>query len=177
MAPFGAADDAPDRVLAQVAQRYRRALHAYFRRRVDPPHECEDLAQDVLLRLARRTAGDDIRDVQPYLFQTANSVLTDHYRRRAARGHALTEAYDEDLHARADVVSPEQHLIDREARERLHAQIAALPERSREAFVLFRFEGMRQAEIAAHMGISISAVEKHVKLGMVRIAAALAETE
>lgn len=49
------------------------------------------------------------------------------------------------------------------------AAIEALPERARRAFILFRFEELKQAEIARVMNISISAVEKHIRLGMVRI--------
>ena len=38
----------------------------------------------------------------------------------------------------------------------------ALPERTRTIFVLRRIEGMRHKEIALRLGISVSAVEKHV---------------
>jgi DNA-directed RNA polymerase specialized sigma24 family protein len=36
---------------------------------------------------------------------------------------------------------------------------------------------MRQSDIAAHMGISLSAVEKHIRLGMVRLASAMATAD
>lgn len=166
----------PHAALDAIAHRYRGALIAYFRRRVTPVHESEDLTQEVLLRLAQRAGGGDIRAVQPYVFQTAASVLTDHLRRRAARGWGLTEEYRDEIHARA-TVSPEDTLLDDELRTSLTAAIESLPERARHAFVLFRFEGMRQSDIAAHMGISLSAVEKHIRLGMVRLACALAPTE
>jgi len=45
-----------------------------------------------------------------------------------------------------------------------------LPERTRDIFILFRVEKMRQAEIAKRLGVSVSAVEKHV----IRAAAHLA---
>lgn len=162
------------RMLTTVAQRYRSALNAYFRRRVDPPHESEDLTQDVLLRLAARDGATDVRALQPYIFQTASNVLNDYYRRRAARGGAMIDSYCEELHAPADI-SPEQAMLGQEAMDRLSREIAALPDRARQAFLLFRFEGMRQADIARHMGISVSAVEKLIKRGMTGIASALAE--
>jgi RNA polymerase sigma factor (sigma-70 family) len=162
--------------LAAIAARYRPALQAYFRSRVDPPHECEDLAQEVLLRLAARKDAGNIRALQAYVFQTAGNVLTDHYRRRAVRGGGLIDTYCELSHAPADI-SPEQSLLAREAMDRLGRSIAELPDRARQAFVLFRFENMRQADIASHMGISVSAVEKLIKRGMVGISAALAEGE
>ncbi len=48
---------------------------------------------------------------------------------------------------------------------------SALPERSREAFLLQRQHGLSYGEIAATMGISVSTVEKH----MIRALAALRE--
>jgi RNA polymerase sigma-19 factor, ECF subfamily len=167
-------DATADGALGEIARRYRVALNAYFRRRVTPPHECEDLTQEVLLRLAQRAGGGDIRAVQPYVFQTAANVLTDHLRRRATRGWGRTETYREDVHAQPDH-SPENALLERETLSRLSAAIETLPERARHAFVLFRFEGMRQSDIAAHMGISLSAVEKHIRLGMIRLAMAMAD--
>jgi RNA polymerase sigma factor (sigma-70 family) len=160
--------------LAEMAEHYRGALNSFFMRRVDPPHEGEDLTQEVLMRLAARGVDQDVRDLQPYIFQTAAHVLTDHFRRRAVRGAKITEPYREALHAPADH-SPEQALMGREALDRLAQSVAALPDRVRQAFVLFRYEGMRQADIARHMGISVSAVEKLVKKGMIGLAAALAE--
>lgn len=162
-------------VLDEVARRYRSSLNAWFRRRVTPPHECEDLTQEVLLRLAQRASGGDILAVQPYVFQTAARVLTDHLRRRAVRGWGLSDSFHDDDHA--DTASPESALLDAEVRARLAAAVESLPERARRAFVLFRFDGMRQADIAAHMGISLSAVEKHLRLGMVRVAQVLAASE
>ena len=52
-----------------------------------------------------------------------------------------------------------------DARQRLRAfaeTIAALPPRCREAFVLSRFEGLANGEIAGRLGISRNMVEKHV---------------
>jgi RNA polymerase sigma-70 factor (ECF subfamily) len=40
--------------------------------------------------------------------------------------------------------------------------IAALPARTRDVFVLHRFEEMSGSRIAAALGLSVSAVEKHI---------------
>jgi RNA polymerase sigma-70 factor (ECF subfamily) len=52
--------------------------------------------------------------------------------------------------------------LDREALERVVEAIAGLPPRTREVFVLHRFEEITGARIAEQLGISESAVEKHI---------------
>ena len=42
------------------------------------------------------------------------------------------------------------------------ASLESLPPRMREAFKLHKLEGLSHAETARSMGISISAVEKHI---------------
>lgn len=159
--------------LEAVARRYRGALIAFFMRRTgNKRQESEDLTQEVFLRLAGRRSADDIREVEPYVFQTAANVLTDHVRRRAVRAHGHADPYREEEDRRADF-SPERVLLGKEDVARVMAAIEALPERARKAFILFRFEELKQAEIAQHMGISVSAVEKHIRLGMVRVGQAL----
>jgi RNA polymerase sigma-70 factor (ECF subfamily) len=45
-----------------------------------------------------------------------------------------------------------------------------LPARTRDIFVLFRLDQLKQSEIAARMGISVSAVEKHVVRAVAHLA-------
>ncbi len=51
----------------------------------------------------------------------------------------------------------------------LKAALAELPERTQTVFVLHRFEGLRYGEIAVTLGISVSAVEKHMMRAMSHI--------
>lgn len=169
----------PDRhaLLTLVAGRYRAALNAFFRRRLrEDAHQCDDLTQDVFVRLARQQARQGIDNLEPYVFRTAASVLVDHLRRRAVRPEGRSELFDDALHAPEDF-SPERVLLGKEEVARLMDAIMDLPARARQALLLFRFEDLKQAEIAERMGISVSAVEKHIKLGMIRIADALDDRE
>jgi len=161
--------------LEAIARRYRGPLNSFFRRRMSPgAQDCEDLTQEVLLRLARRSQDSAIKRIEGYIFQTAAAVLVDLSRRRAVRGADKSESYDDSLHAPADF-SPEHVLTDKRELEKVLAAIEALPPRARQALILFRFEDKRQAEIASIMGISVSAVEKHIKFGMQRLHEAMQE--
>jgi RNA polymerase sigma-70 factor (ECF subfamily) len=65
--------------------------------------------------------------------------------------------------------SPEHVLLGRERLARATAVLLELPERTRVIFVLRRLEGMKYLDIAARLGISVSAVEKHMERAVARL--------
>lgn len=148
--------------LEALARRYTTALRRFFERR-EPGlgSESEDLAQEVFERLARRKGGGEIANIEGYLFQTAANVLTDRSRRRLVRFSDSHVEYDEEYHALEDF-SAERVISAREELELVVRTLEELPERTRAAFVLHRFEGLKYAEIARRLGVSVSAVEKHI---------------
>ena len=60
------------------------------------------------------------------------------------------------------VAAADEALASRQRLAKLVAELETLPPRMRRAFQLHKLEGMSHAETARAMGISISAVEKHV---------------
>jgi RNA polymerase sigma-70 factor (ECF subfamily) len=65
--------------------------------------------------------------------------------------------------AHADSAPPvEDVLASRERLRRVWEGLETLSERTREVFVMHRLEGRKYHEIAAALGISCSAVEKHM---------------
>jgi len=147
--------------LEALARRYTTALRRFFERRAPGiGAESEDLAQEVFERLARREGGE-IVNIEGYLFQTASNVLTDRSRRRSVRYSDSHVEYDEQYHALEDF-SAERVIQGREELELVVRALEELPERTRAAFVLHRFEELKYAEIARRLGVSVSAVEKHI---------------
>ena len=59
--------------------------------------------------------------------------------------------------------------MDRQQLARATAVLLELPERTRVIFVLRRLEGMRLNDIAKRLGISVSAVEKHMQRAITHI--------
>ncbi len=135
-------------------------LRSYFSRRV-PPGEVDDLIQEVFLRMQVHQCAEPIEHVGGYLFTVAASVLTDRARRRTVR---LSNAHTalEEVHHPPESLTPERLLLDREALNLVVEAIVALPPRTRDVFVLHRFEEMSCAAIAAQLGITVSGVEKHI---------------
>jgi RNA polymerase sigma-70 factor (ECF subfamily) len=147
--------------VAALSLRFRPALIGYFCRRVKDVIEAEDLTQEVFLRMLRRGNVADLDDVRAYLFETASSVLIDRARRRAARRLQDHECFDPKAHA-GETIPVERVFIGRESLNHASIALLELPERTRTIFVLRRLEGMRYADVAQRLGISVSAVEKHM---------------
>ena len=135
-------------------------LRRYFAKRV-PVAQIDDLIQEVFLRTRGGANDPSIEHLDRYLFTVAASILTDRARRQVARRDFAHETLRES-HYQTEEITPERVLIGREALERTIAAIADLPWRTRDVFVLHRFEEMTCAMIAAQLGISVSAVEKHI---------------
>jgi RNA polymerase sigma factor (sigma-70 family) len=151
--------------------RHLSAVRRFLMKRA-PIGEVDDLVQDVALRMQTRRATGTIENIDGYLFQVAQSVLTDRGRRDTVRHRAAHDSL-EDFHHPVEDRSPERVLQGKEHLAQLIAAMGDLPERTRQAFVLHRFEEMSYAAIARHMGISVSAVEKHIMKAIKQLAGSL----
>jgi RNA polymerase sigma factor (sigma-70 family) len=143
----------------------RPALLRFFVRRTGSSAVAEELTQELFMRLLRRPDLFQMDSVEGYVFEAAANLARDQARRDAARGggrHVQIET--EGL----PMQEPDAERVV-ESRKRLKAVLGAierLPPRTRDVLMLRRFENMSYAQIAARLGISVSAVEKQMVKGM-----------
>jgi RNA polymerase sigma-70 factor (ECF subfamily) len=142
--------------LLNVFLLHRNRMERHVERRVGCPATAADLVQDLFVRLWRRppqmpelTGG--------YLLRSARNIAVDHHRGSDTR-HASTGQLAEDLPAPGP--TPEAALASAEQAARIRDALAALPERTRQAFLLNRTRGLSYAAIARAQGVSVSTVEK-----------------
>jgi RNA polymerase sigma factor (sigma-70 family) len=163
----------------QISHVYRKPLMTYFQRQTGDHAEAEDLTQEVLLRLVRVNGDEAIEAPDEFVFTIASNLLRDRARKRvtrqADRHVSLHPAPDENatsapLQLAAEDLPADRVLMGKERLRRVLDALADLPERTREIFVLYRLERLRQAQIAERLGISVSAVEKHVVRAVAHLA-------
>ena len=138
----------------------RAMLFRLMTARLRDPDAAEDVLQDLWLRLEGTPSGP-VADPTAYLFRMANNLALDRRRsdmRRSSRDQAWRELQPDG----SDFPTAEDVLIGRERLAALEAAVAALPERTAAIFRAYRFEGRPRKDIAADLGISVSAVEKHL---------------
>jgi RNA polymerase sigma factor (sigma-70 family) len=158
-----AAGDGPDATseLARQARPVRQSLARYFTHRLRNSSDVDDLVQEVFTRIVARDSANPIEHLGRYVYQTAASVLADYARRRSARRSEAHVSFDPELHGETEF-DPERILSGREDVAAATAALLSLPERTRTVFVLRRLEGLRSRDVAEQLGISVSAVEKHM---------------
>jgi RNA polymerase sigma factor (sigma-70 family) len=154
---------------ATFVSEMRPALVKYFKRKTGNPVEAEDLAQDVLLSALTHPNWKTQDQAKGYIFRAAVNRWRDSLRRQRIRGTVI--AWDE---ASAEHVEsenlPERVLL---AREELHQVVRALQGmnvRTRTVLMLIKLEQMRIATVAEMLGISVSAVGKHLAKGIAQLA-------
>ncbi len=133
------------------------ALRRYFRRRA-AAHEVEDLVQEVFIRLQSRKSAEPVEDMDRYVFIVAANVLMRRYRKERQWTQGIDAASDDP----DEPISPERVLLGREKLNAAMVVLQGLPPRTRQIFILHRFEDMTYPRIASALGISKSAVEKHM---------------
>lgn len=151
-----AADD-PTSLLIDLDRRYRRPLVSYFEKRIREVYDVDDLVQEVFIRLAHRSKLENIDYLEGYVFQVAANVIRDRLRRRLTRCASEHDPIEESL-LPTDDFSPERVLQSRQLLARIIEALEELPARARQVFILSRYEEMKQEQIAAHLGLSISGV-------------------
>ncbi|MBB4618477.1 RNA polymerase sigma factor [Sphingomonas abaci] len=158
----------PTHPLAETFLAQRPVLLRYLRAR-GAAEEAEDLLQDLWLKLAS-TSGQGVERPESYMMRMAHNLMLD--RARATR-RRLTR--DDDYHrdGAEDGAAPSAlaDLIARERLDQVDRLLAALGERTDRIFRRHRVEGVAQRDIAAELGISLSAVEKHLQKAYRAIAA------
>ncbi|WP_019643472.1 RNA polymerase sigma factor [Novispirillum itersonii] len=160
---MAASDRAPaDRAsLLGLLIRHYDDLTRRLTRRMGSPAAAQDVVQDTYMRVSSLTNVPDLDNPRAYLYRVAGNIALDHLRAesREARRHLPAEALDGQPsdHPGADAVAEQRQRL-----ARLNAAINDLPERCRAVFLLHKIDGLSHAEIARRLGISRSAVEKHI---------------
>lgn len=125
--------------------------------------EAEDLAQAAFLRLTRYRQTNDVRNPAAFLVQAAVNLQRDSYRHEKLLGKFSPTLEDQPSEAPA----PDVVLAGRARLARVRQGIEQLPDRTREIFLMHRFDELTYGEIAARQCISVSAVEKHIAKAIV----------
>lgn len=127
--------------------------------------DAEDLLQDMFVKLETFLPGP-VGHPRAYLYQMANNLSHDRRRaaaRRIARNESWVDIHNGSLTETDPSPNAERVVVARDRLSRIEKALDGLPERTADIFRRFRIEGETQKAIANSLGISVSAVEKHLQ--------------
>lgn len=149
------------------------ALKGYLRRRSRGGRDVDDLAHEVFIRAFNVEASQPVSEPRALLFKIAHNLTISELR---AAGNTPMLSLDEPAAEVGDGrPSAEDEIEGRAKFTAFMRAVAALPKQTGRVFLMRRVNGLSQRETAARLGISESAVEKHVALGLARCTAYLLE--
>jgi RNA polymerase sigma-70 factor (ECF subfamily) len=152
-----AAETALHREVSTLYTDHHGWLQGWLRKKLGDVHQAADLAQDTFMRLLARDEPVQAREPRAFLTTVAQRVLANHYRRQQ-----LERAYLEAL-----AQAPQSFAISPEERALQLRHQKGLPAPVRRAFLMAQLDGMKQADIARALGLSLTTVKRYlVQAGM-----------
>lgn len=145
-----------ERAFEAIVERYRRPLLRYCRRML-PETRAEDAVQQAFLNAwAALGRGADVHDLRPWLYRIAHNTAINGLK---ANGFDYDEL-GEETHRTAG--GPYDDLVRRDEMRETLSNLAALPDRQREALLRTAISGDPQSDVAHDLGITDGAVRQLV---------------
>jgi RNA polymerase sigma factor (sigma-70 family) len=155
--------------LGALHERFSLPLQRFFRGYRLNSADVEDLTQDVFVRLAGPSAQAELLKPDAFVFTLARNLVRDRARRLHTRAASMSVDVADLDDLSCERPNPEQSLEVSQRLAQAEQTLSALKPSTREAFELHRVHGHSYAEIALHMGISVSMVEKHIMAAIISL--------
>jgi RNA polymerase sigma-70 factor (ECF subfamily) len=151
---------------------YFRKLQTILIRRGRTREEAEDLIQQAFLKLQEYCErGGEVRQPQGFLIRTVLRLAIN-ARRDEHRDLYVDTQVEELTHLVDTHPTPDEVLAHDQCLQRMREALNGLSDRTRTIFLMHRSSEMSYPQIARCLGISVSAIEKHMASALAALAKA-----
>ena len=141
--------------------RHHSSLKRFIGRFMRNHSDIEDIAQEAFLRAYAVERGRPIEQPKSFLFRIAKHLALTQLTRKSRQITDYIEDAD-DANAMPADFSAEDEISGRQMLQVHCDAVATLSPQVRKAYLLRKVHGLSHKEIAAHEGIAVSTVEKHL---------------
>ncbi len=143
-------------------ERHRDTVFRFAYRMLGSAALAEEVTHDCFLSLVRRPDGFDPARaaLRTYLYAAVRNLSAKHFRRHA--GETPVDDCDEAEFAADRSEEPLRRLLDAELAEEVRRAVSALPPLQREVVILFEYEELTLAEVAAVVGADTGTVKSRL---------------
>lgn len=149
--------------ISQLYADHAGSLHRFIHGKLGCTETAADISQDIFLRLCCLDGASAIDDARSYLFRMARNMVVDHFR-RTVNERTRCEKHDISELVELSDDSPaceEQAMLDEQLRS-LYSMMQEWSHLSRNIFTLRHIAGYKNREVADHLGVCLSTVEKRL---------------
>ena len=152
----------------QVFLTQRVILLRTLQRMVNNPSTAEGQLQETYLRVTSALSERTVEHLEPFVFQTARNLALDHLRSRRIQSRTVLEDVPTEVieSVPSSLSTPEEAHQAAQLLERLSVSLSQLSARQQRIFILSRLHGCSYQEIARELDVSLSTVQKELKLIM-----------
>lgn len=152
--------------------RYFRHMQRMLLRRGRTREETEDLIQEAFLKMQEYChKGGEVRQPEGFLVRTVLRLSMN--ARRDEHRDLYADKNVEELTFVIDTnPTPDEVLAGDQCLDRMRDALDAVSRKTRDIFFMHRLDGMSYLQIARHMGVSVSAIEKHMASALAALAEA-----
>lgn len=153
--------------LLENFNRHERGLRTFIRGYFPHTEDIDDILQEVFLRAFKQDQGVTIFFYKAFLYKVARNVcLNEIGRARRKMESAAEDLGGPDVFIDGSHVEGDARLESRRKLAHLAEAVETLPPKCRKVFIMRKIDGMRIKDIAEELGVSPSAIEKHVAHGL-----------
>lgn len=146
-------------LVARLFREHNEALLRFLAVRLHSHQEAKEVAQEAYVKLLNLGEPQAISYQRAFLFKTAANLAIDRLRSQGRRERAHETGLFEELQ---EVPTPEHEATVAQEVEHLERLIAQLPAKCRQAFLLYKIQGLEFPEVAARMNLSERMVRDYV---------------
>lgn len=150
--------------LARLFAMHRGHVEQIAFRKVHDREAAADIVQTAFAKLLAAEGRQSEEESTKILFATVRNESLNYLSGRSRRSRIMSALTTEQLYHGSP--SSQDAVEGTQAMTALEAALAELPERTRTIFIRRRLHGENNADIAADLGISVRAVEKHLVRAM-----------
>lgn len=156
---------------AEIFKAYYADLVIFAYSIIPEKNVCEDIVQSVFLRLWENRHSIDIHtSIKAYFIKSVRNMCVDEIRHRKIASQYIAEI-DDELWG----LNPDDYLLFSELRARYAKAMRKLPAEEREIIIMRRDNGMKLADMAQRLNVTIRTIENRLNKAMKHLKAMLEE--
>lgn len=150
----------------QLYRIYFPRLYAFSNKIISDNGLAKDVVQNVFIKIWETRTSLNYENTEAFIYQMVRNASLNYVRHLKVVDNLKLVVKDQYLGEELyyiDMVGNEPYiLIEKELEEKIWKVMDSLPDKCLDVFRMSRIDGLKNREIADHLGISVKAVEKHI---------------